>query len=60
MIEELFTKSLQGNLFRKFRSFMMDITSSLNEERVENREKCEKSTDEAMRVPTDKVCLRRI
>jgi len=52
MIAGFCTKPLQGNLFRKFRNFIMGTTSSLNEERVGNKEKCEASTDEATRVPT--------
>jgi len=52
VIADLFTKPLQGNLFCKFRNFIIGIISSLNEERVENKEKCEASTHEATRVPT--------
>jgi len=55
MIADFFTKPLQGNLFRKFRNFIMGITSSLNEERVGNKEKCEASTDEATRMQTDEA-----
>jgi len=55
MIADVFTKPLQGNLFRKFRNFIMGITSSLNEERVGNKDKCEASTDEATRMQTDEA-----
>ena len=53
MIADFFTKPLQGNLFRKFRNFIMGITSSLNEERVGNNGKCKASTDEATRMPDE-------
>jgi len=53
MIADFFTKPLQSNLFRKFRNFIMGITSSLNEELVGNNEKCKASTDEATRIPDE-------
>jgi hypothetical protein len=36
MIADFYTKPLQGSLFRKMRDYIMGISDSLNEERVEN------------------------
>jgi hypothetical protein len=38
MIADFYTKPLQGSLFRKMRNYIMGISDSLNEERVENSE----------------------